>query len=87
MRSLNSQIEQYTDPKFRFLTEICSRLVEACDNRQDIILTADFTDIIGDYMNPFNQKIQDTDLIDVYTFTDGFDYDIYTYFCGTRILD
>ena len=70
--------------KLRFIADLCTLLKESNGKRQDIVITGDFNDVIGDSFNPLTKLIQEFDLRDVHAFNHGYDYDIATYFRGSR---
>ena len=71
----------------RFIADLRLLLKESSAKRQDIIITGDFNDVIGDSFNPLTKLIQQFDLRDVHAFNHGYNYDIATYFRGSCQLD
>ena len=70
-----------------FIADLRLLLKESSAKRQDIIITGDFNDVIGDRFNPLTKLIQELDLRNVHAFTHDYDHDIATYFRGSRQLD
>ena len=77
----------YTHPKKRFIKDLRTLLGNAKEKRQDIILTGDFNEDVGDNYNELTQLMLDMELIDFHAFKHGFDCDIATWDRGSRRLD
>ena len=82
-QSITTPMDPYIDPKLRFIADLRTLLKESSAKRQDIIITGDFNDVIGDSYNLLTKLIQEFDLRDVHAFNHGYDYDITTYFCDS----
>ena len=76
--SITNPIDPYINPKLRFIVDLRTLLKESSAKRQDIIITGDFNDVIGDSYNPLTKLIQEFDLRDVHAFNHGYDYNIAT---------
>ena len=86
-QSINTPIDPYIDPKLCFIADLRLLLKESSAKLQDVIITGDFNDVIGDSFNSLTKLIQEFDLRGVHAFNHGYDYNIATYFCGSCRLD
>ena len=77
----------YTNPKKRFVKDLSTILENAKAKRQDIILTGDFNEYVGENYNKLTQLMLDMELIDFHAFKHGFDCDIATWARGSQRLD
>ena len=77
----------YIHPKKRFVKDLRLLLEAAKRKRQDILLTGDFNEDMGDNHNDLTQLMIEMDLVDIHAHTHGYDYEIATYTDGVRRLD
>ena len=77
----------HTHPKKRFVKDLRILLENAKAKRQDIIMTGDFNEVVGDNYNELTKLMLDMELIDVHSYKHGFDCDIATWARGSCQLD
>ena len=86
-RELTVNRDEYIHPKKRFLKDLRTLLENAWTKRQDIVLTGDFNDVIGDTHNELTKLFLEMELIDVHAYTHGSNCDISTWTRGSHRLD
>ena len=77
----------YIHPKKRFVKYLQMILENARRKRQDILLTGDFKEDMGDDHNNLTKLMLEMELVDIHSHTHGFDCEIATHIDGIHRLD
>lgn len=76
----------YIHAKKQFSKDLRILLENYEAKQQDMILTGDFNEKVGDNYNEFTQLMLDIEFTDVHSYKHGFDYNIVTWDCGSNVL-
>ena len=86
-KAYSTNREKYINPRLQFYNDLTKLLRTHLADKNDIILTGDFNDKIGNKYDDLTQMIEALGLIDIYSYRHGFESDVGTYNRGSKRLD